>query len=141
MAALLIERGAELTPLAAAALGRWDYLASCPLDALQGKGVLQAAVRGDRPDVLRRLLETGLDPNEPMQLGQLEEQTFSSGGPLLEAVNTGRIDMARLLLAHGADPNASVFSAGSATAAAYNGGSPRTHAPDQAMIDSALRTS
>jgi ankyrin repeat protein len=135
MAALLIERGAELTPLAAAALGRWDYLASCAPDSLQGKGVLQAAVRGDRPDVLRRLLETGLDPNERMQLGQLEDQTFSSGGPLLEAVNTGRIDMARLLLAHGADPNASVFTGGSATAAAYTGGSPRTHAPDQAMID------
>jgi ankyrin repeat protein len=135
MAALLIERGAQLTPIAAAALGRWDYLASCGPDSLQGKGVLQAAVRGDRPDVLRRLLEMGLDPNERMQLGQLEDQTFSSGGPLLEAVNTGRIDMARLLLAHGADPNASVFTAGSATAAAYTGGSPRTHAPDQATID------
>jgi ankyrin repeat protein len=80
IAALLIERGAELTPLAAAALGRWDYLASCPLDSLQGKGLLQAAVRGDRPDVLRRLLERGLDPNERMQLGQIEDQTFSSGG-------------------------------------------------------------
>jgi ankyrin repeat protein len=135
MAALLIERGAELTPLAAAALGRWDYLASCAPDSLRGKAVLQAAVRGDRPDVLRRLLERGLDPNERIPLGQLEDQTFSSGGPLLEAVNTGRIDMARLLLAHGADPNASVYTAGSATAAAYSGGSPRTHAPDQAMID------
>jgi ankyrin repeat protein len=135
MAALLIKRGAELTPLAASALGRWDYLASCPLDSLQGKGLLQAAVRGDRPDLLRRLLERGLDPNERMQLGQLEDQAFSSGGPLLEAVNTGRIDMARLLLAHGADPNASVFTAGSATAAAYTGGSPRRHEPDQAMID------
>jgi ankyrin repeat protein len=135
MAALLIERGAELTPLAAAALGRWDYLASCPLGSLQGNAVLQAAVRGDRHDVLRRLLGRGLDPNERVQLGQLEDQTFSSGGPLLEAVNTGCIDMARLLLAHGADPNASVYTAGSATAAAYNGGSPRTHRPDQAMID------
>ena len=135
IAALLIERGAELTPLAAAALGRWDYLASRSLDALLCKGLLQAAVRGDRLDVLRRLLDMGLDPNERMQLGQLEDQTFSSGGPLLEAVNAGRIDMARLLLAHGADPNASVFTSGSATAAAYSGGSPRRHAPDQAMID------
>jgi len=135
MAALLIERGAELTPLAAAALGRWEHLASCPVDSLRGRAVLQAAVRGDRPEVLRRLLDRDLDPNERMQLGQLEDQTFSSGGPLLEAVNTGRIDMARLLLAHGADPNASVYTAGSATGAAYNGGSPRTHAPDQAMID------
>jgi ankyrin repeat protein len=135
MATLLIERGAELTPLAAAALGRWEHLASCPVDSLQGTAVLQAAVRGDRPEVLRRLLERGLDPNERMPLGQLEDQTFSSGGPLLEAVNTGRIDMARLLLAHGADPNASVYTAGSATAAAHTGGSPRMHAPDQAMID------
>ena len=135
MAALLIAHGAELTPLAAAALGRSDYLESCAPDSLQGRPVLQAAVRGDRPDVLRRLLERGLDPNERMQLGQLEEQTFSSGGPLLEAVNHGRIDMARVLLAHGADPNASVFTAGSAAAAAYNGGSPRIHPPDQAMID------
>lgn len=140
MAALLIEHGAELTPLAAAALGRWDdYLASCPLDSLQEKGLLQAAVRGDRPDVLRRLLELGLDPNERMQLGQLEDQTFSSGGPLLEAVNTERIDMARLLLAHGADPNASVFTAGSPTFAAYSGGSPRGHAPDPAMIELMLK--
>ncbi len=135
MAALLIERGATLTSLSAAALGRWDYLASCPLDSLQGKGLLQAAVRGDRPGVLRQLLDMGLDPDERTQLGQHEDQTFSAGGPLLEAVNTGRIDMARLLLEHGADPNASVFTAGSATAAVYTGGSPRGHAPDQAMID------
>ena len=64
MAELLIERGAALTPLSAAALGRWEYLASCPLDSLQGKGLLQAAVRGNRPAVLRQLLDMGLDPNE-----------------------------------------------------------------------------
>jgi ankyrin repeat protein len=135
MAALLIERGAALTPLSAAGLGRWDYLALCPLDSLQGKGLLQAAVRNDRPAVLRQLLEMGLDPDERTQLGPHEDQTFSTGGPLLEAVNTGRIDMARVLLEHGADPNAQVFTAGSPTAAAYSGGSPRVNAPDQSMID------
>jgi ankyrin repeat protein len=139
MAALLIERGAALTPLSAAALGRWDDLASCPLDSLQGKGLLQAAVRGDRPDVLRQLLEIGLDPDERMQVGQHEDQTFSTGGPLLEAVNTGRIGMARELLVHGADPNANVFTSGSPTFAAYNGGSPRANAPDLAMIDLMLK--
>jgi ankyrin repeat protein len=77
----------------------------------------------------------GLDPDERTQLGQHEDQTFSAGGPLLEAVNTGRIDMARVLLEHGADPNAQVFTAGSPTAAAYSGGSPRAHGPDPAMID------
>ncbi len=134
MAALLVERGAALTPLAAAALGHSDYLASFPLDSLQGKGLLQAAVRGDRPVVLHQLLQRGLDPDERTQIGQREDQTFSAGGPLLEAVNTGRIDMARVLLQHGADPNAQVFTSGSATAAAYSGGSPPGHNPDPAMI-------
>jgi ankyrin repeat protein len=135
MGALLIERGAGLTPLSAAALGRWDYLASCPLDSLQGKGLLQAAVRGDRPVVLRQLLDMGLDPDERTQIGHHEDQTFSAGGPLLEAVNVGRIDLARVLLAHGADPNAQVFTSGSPTAAAYSGGSPPVGTPDQSMID------
>jgi ankyrin repeat protein len=70
-----------------------------------------------------------------MQIGRHEDQTFSTGGPLMEAVNFGRIDMARVLLEHGADPNAQVFASGSPTFAAYNGGSPRRHAPDPAMID------
>jgi len=135
MAALLIDRGAALTPLSAAALGRSDYLASCSLDSLQGKGLLQAAVRNDRPAVLRQLLDMGLDPDERTQLGQHEDQTFSTGGPLLEAVNTGRIDMARVLLEHGADPNAQVFTSGSPTYAAYHGGSPRRHVADPGMIE------
>ena len=77
----------------------------------------------------------GLDPDERTQIGEHEDQTFSTGGPLMEAVNTGRIDMARVLLEHGADPNAQVFTSGSPTFAAYRGGSPRMHGPDQAMID------
>jgi len=139
MAALLLEHGAALTPISAAALGRWDYLASCPLDSLQGKGVLQAAVRSNRVDVLRQLLAIGLDPNERMQIGHREDQMFSAGGPLMEAVNTGRIDMARVLLEHGADPNAQVFTSGSPTYAAYRGGSPRLHEPDPEMIDLMVR--
>ena len=135
VAALLIERGATLTLLSAAALGRWDDLASRPLDSLRGKALLQAAVRGNHPDVLRGLLELGLDPNERVQLGQHEDQTFTAGAPLMEAVNTGRTDLARLLLEHGADPNAGVFTSGSPTFAAYAGGSPHAHAPDPAMID------
>src|SRR5947207_3287419 len=104
-----------------------------------GEGLLQAAVRTDRPAVLRQLLEMSLDPDERTQIGHHEDQTFSTGGPLLEAVNTGRIEMARVLLQHGADPNAQVFTSGSPTAAAYHGGSPRRHAPDPAMIDLMLK--
>jgi ankyrin repeat protein len=139
MALLLIERGGALTPRSAAALGRGDYLASCPLDSLQVKDLLQVAVRSDRPAVLRQLLEMGLDADERMQIGAHEDQTFSAGGPLMEAVNTGRIEMARMLLEHGADPNAQVWTSGSPTFAAYSGGSPPTHAPDPAMIDLLLK--
>jgi ankyrin repeat protein len=135
MAMLLMAGGAALTPRSAVALGRSDYLASCPLDSLQGKDLLQVAVRSDRPAVLRQLLEMGLDPDERVQIGAHEDQTFSAGGPLMEAVNTGRIEMARTLLEHGADPNAQVWTSGSPTFAAYSGGSPRRHTPDPAMID------
>ena len=135
MAALLVERGAALTALSAVALGRREYLASCPRDSLRGKALLQAAVRSNRPAVVRELLELGLDPDERMQIGHHEDQTFSAGGPLMEAVNTGRIEIARLLLDYGADPNAQVFTSGSPTFAAYSGGSPRVHGPDPAMID------
>jgi ankyrin repeat protein len=94
--------------------------------------MLEAAVRSNRPVVLRRLLELGLDPNERTQIGPFEDQTYSAGGPLLAAVSTERIDMARLLLEHGADPNAQVFTSGSPTARAYAGGS---HGRDPAMIE------
>jgi hypothetical protein len=128
MAAQEERRGAreERTPL--------DFAASACAE-----GLLQAAVRSGRLAVLRQLLETGADPDERTQIGHLEDQTFSAGGPLMEAVNTGRIDMAGVLLEHGADPNAQVFTSGSPTFAAYRGGSPRTHAPDPAMIDLMLK--
>ena len=71
------------------------------------------------PDADRRVQEwrkgTRVDADERTQLGQHEDQTFSTGGPLLEAVNTGRIDMARVPIDHGADPNAQMVIAGSPT--------------------------
>jgi len=122
-AALLLEHGAPLNPISAAALGRWDYLAKCSKQELEGKGVLEAAVKGNRPEVLRRLLDLGLDPDERTQVGPLADQTWSSGGPLFQAVVLNRIGMARLLLERGADPNANVWTSGSPTYRAYAGGS------------------
>jgi ankyrin repeat protein len=119
-AKLLLEHGAELSPLSAAALGRWDFLESFSKRGLEGKGVLEAAVKGNQPDTLRRLLDLGLDPDEPIQVGHMEEKAWSSGGPVFQAVVLNRIEMARLLLEHGADPNAKVFTAGSASFRAYD---------------------
>lgn len=123
-AKLLLEHGAELSPLSAAALGRWDYLEKFSKQELEGKGVLEAAVKGDQPDTLRRLLDLGLDPDEPLQVGHMEDKVWSSGGPVFQAVVLNRIAMARLFLERGADPNANVFTAGSAAHRAYNAENP-----------------
>src|SRR4051812_18079320 len=61
-AALLLEHGARLSPISAGALGRWDYLEKVPKQELEGKGVLEAAVKGNHYEVLLRLLDLGLDP-------------------------------------------------------------------------------
>jgi ankyrin repeat protein len=123
-ARLLLEHGAELSPLSAAALGRWDYLEKFSKQELEGKSVLEAAVKGNQPDTLRRLLDLGLDPDEPIQVGHMEEKIWSSGGPVFQAVVLSRMEMARLLLERGADPNANVFTAGSAAFRAYDSRNP-----------------
>jgi ankyrin repeat protein len=124
VAELLVEHGAQLSPLSAAALGRWDYLAKCSKQGLEGNGVLEAAVKGNHPEVLRRLLDLGLDPDDPTQVGHIAEQTWSAGGPLFQAVVLHRIEIARLLLERGADPNASVWTSGSPAYRAYEGRNP-----------------
>ncbi len=123
-AALLLEHGAQLGPLSAAALGRWDYLEKCSKEDLERKGVLEAAVKGNQPDVLRRLLDLGLDPDERTQVGHVAEQAWSAGGPLFQAVVLNRIELARLLLDRGADPNANVWTSGSPAFRAYDGRNP-----------------
>ena len=124
VAALLLGRGAELGLLSAAALGRWEYFAGRTKADLDGTGVLEAAVKGDQPDVVGRLLDLGLDPDERTPVGHISEQTWSAGGPLFQAVVLNRLEMARLLLARGADPNASVWTSGSPAYRAYCGGNP-----------------
>jgi len=123
-AALLLEHGATLSPLSAATLGRWDYLEQRSRKELEGWQVLEAAVRGGHFDVLRRLLDLGLDPDERVQVGSVADQIWSAGGPLFFAVVQNAIEMARLLLERGADPNAGVFTAGSPTYRAYVRGNP-----------------
>ena len=123
-AALLMEHGAQLSPISAAALGRWDYLERHSKQELEGKGVLEAAVKGNRYEVLRRLLDLGLDPDERTQAGHIAEQNWSAGGPLYQAVVLNRMEMARLLLERGADPNANVWTSGSPTFRAYGGRNP-----------------
>jgi ankyrin repeat protein len=123
-AELLLRRGAQLGPLSAAALGRQDYLENLAKEELEGTGVLEAAVKGNQWDTLRRLLDTGLDPDERIRVGEIAEQSWTAGGPLFQAVELNRLEMARLLLERGADPTAEVWCSGSAAYRAYEGRKP-----------------
>jgi ankyrin repeat protein len=123
-AALLLEHGAQLSPISAAALGRSDYLEKRSRQDSERKGVLEAAVKGNHPGLLRQLLDLGLDPDERTQIGHIAEQTWTAGGPLFQAVILNRIEMARLLLERGADPNANVWTSGSPASRAYDGRNP-----------------
>ncbi len=82
-------------------------------------GLLSHAVQVDRPDMLRLLLELGLDPDETGRVGGLDEHVPTFGGPLRACALGGKIDMAGILLAHGANPNTNVYAASSALSIAH----------------------
>jgi len=123
-AKLLLEHGATLSPISAATLGRWDYLAKCSKEQLEGQRALEGAVRGGHFEVLRGLLDLGLDPDERIPVGAIGDQTWTASGPLFHAVIQKRLDMAQLLLERGADPNAHVWASGSPAYRAYDIGDP-----------------
>jgi ankyrin repeat protein len=79
-----------------------------PADA---HGQLTRAVIANRADVVTRLLDLGVDPNERHRLESLEEDVFSWGEPLREAVRTGSAEIAGILLRRGADPNPQIYAA------------------------------
>jgi ankyrin repeat protein len=94
----------------------------------QPRGLLTLAVKHDRPEILTLLLDLGLDPDERMQLSDLEPPEYSSGAPLWHCAASGRLAMAELLLQRGADPNCRVYASGSPLFSAYRHG-------DEAMIE------
>ena len=72
-----------------------------------GSPLVEAAIRGQLDEV-RRLLESGADPNEP------EERNAPHGRALYSAVYDKHFEVARLLLEHGANPNQEVESSADA---------------------------
>jgi len=88
---------------------RWD-----------GGGLLTVAVRHNRPEMLRLLLESGLDPDERVSEGEGDWVAYSQGYPLWHAAALGRREMAETLLQRGANPNVHVDSSGSAVYSAYS---------------------
>ena len=116
----LLDAGAPLTIRGAVALGDTDgvrqlarqaTLLDRSIDWRHG-GLLSLAVRHGQLEMVRLLLDLGLDVDERTVLEELEEPTESSGQPLWLAAATGRRDIAALLLDRGANPNANLYASG-----------------------------
>jgi ankyrin repeat protein len=130
VAKLLLSRGAELGPFSAVALGDADWIRArhaartlvnpAGTDHVVGHvGLLETAVWHDRPEIVRLLLDMGLDPDERTRVGGTDEIIFSAGAPLFCCVIKGERNLAEMLLARGADPNANVFTSGTPLYKAY----------------------
>ncbi len=115
-ARLLLQKGAELTPRAAVALGDREAVLRLhregrlpnEIHVFRG-GLLAIAVRVNRLDMVATLLDLGLDPDESV----ITDDGYPSWGmPLWFASMCGRHEIAELLLARGADVNAIVCACG-----------------------------
>ena len=130
VAETLLHAGAAMTPRAAVALGRLDWLRARSADGTlvnrieESGGLLRVAVSHDRADVLAFLLDAGFDPDERTRFRDVggDGVVFTWGMPLWQCAATDRHEMARMLLARGADPNAEVYASGSPIHRAYDRG-------------------
>jgi ankyrin repeat protein len=78
------------------------------------RGLLTHAIRSDRLEMLRLLLDLGLDADEAGKVHGLDEVVLTFGEPLRTCALTGRLAMAECLLQHGANPNTNVYAASTA---------------------------
>jgi ankyrin repeat protein len=127
-AGMLLQAGSQLSVESAVALDDQAFVQQYAKDhpeRLQSNdsepdGLLQIAVQNDNIDMVRLLLDLGLDPDDRRQLLHYETKPYSWGEPLANATGNSRYDIAQLLLERGADPNASIYASGNPVSAAYN---------------------
>lgn len=131
VAHLLLDRGASMTPAAAAALGdtswlRAQHAAGTLTEQNDGSGgLLRIAVTHNRPNVLDLILNAGFDPDERVRLHEGDDAPYTWGMALQAAVTLKRYEMAEALLKRGADPNASVYASGDPVFSAFSEGDER----------------
>ena len=124
---MLLDHGAAMTPAAATAIGDAEWLQAQHSKGLLANpiedsgGLLRIAASHNRPEILRNLLDFGLDPDERKRFGDANgpEITYTWGMPLWHCASAGKYEMAELLLRRGADPNASVYASGTPLYQAY----------------------
>lgn len=122
IAEMLLGRGAERTARWAVAVGDANWLRARHAEgALTSQmGLLKQAVRLGRADIVRVLLDLGLDPDEAGKVGGLEEVVPTWGEPLRACASNGDLAMAELLLKHGANPNTNVYASSCALSEAHS---------------------
>jgi ankyrin repeat protein len=122
---LLRAKGAAITPRAAIILGDEAFLrrrrAETDLETPQDDQgwLLRVAVDFDQPEILRLLLDWGLDPDARVRVDDIDEAVFTWGMPLYQCARYGKHAMAEMLLKRGADPNAEVYASGTPLSEAY----------------------
>ena len=143
VARLLLDAGAQTSAISEVALGD-----AAALRARHARGALNTAVSHDvfapyggllsiavlhgRVEILRLLLDLGLDPDERTRVPDTEAVIDSWGMPLYNCAALRRREMAELLLVRGADPNAEIFTCGTPVGRAYG-------AHDADMVDLLVR--
>ena len=127
-AGVLLQAGCEQSLESAIALGDFDFVRAYAerypqrfqSNDSERDGLLQIAVQNDNIDMVRLLLDLGLDPDDKYQLHHYESKPYSWGQPLAQAAGHAQHEIAELLLERGADPNASIYASANPIAAAYN---------------------
>ena len=127
IARLLLDHGAKITISSAVALGNVEQvramIAADP-DALsrtgRNGGLLSLAVRHNKLEMVKLLLDLGAYVDERVLLEELEEPTLSWGAPLWYAALGNQLEIVRVLLDRGADPNANVYASGWPLSNAWN---------------------
>ncbi|MEE2707972.1 MAG: ankyrin repeat domain-containing protein [Gemmatimonadota bacterium] len=82
--------------------------------------LLGDAVKHGRIEMVRHLLDLGVDPDQRYRIKSLEKETYNQGEPLWIAAGAGMYDIAELLLERGADANAMVYASGDPMSRAFN---------------------
>jgi ankyrin repeat protein len=127
-AGMLLGAGQSLSLQSAVALGDGDvvreFVRRSPelfqSDPDASLKLLTIAVKHDQLEMVRTLLDAGLDPNETRRIKEYESEIFTQGEPLWIAAGESQYDIAELLLERGADPNADLYASGDPVSRAYN---------------------
>lgn len=125
MTTLLCERGATVGLRSAVILGDIEFLKRQQAEAdivtpRDDRGWLLAlAVDCNQVEILKLLLDLGLDPDARVAVGGEEEAGYSWGMPLYQCARYGKHEMAETLLEFGADPNGRVYAGGTPLSEAY----------------------